>query len=272
MFPHDVVANAPRIISDLRAIFPPQQGTFLIGPMAKLGWGTPTLVSLSLGVIIEIPGNVAILGVLQRRAADRGRPAARPAGELRRRDRVRQQARATSSPRCSTRASSSITLDGEMGALVAFGDDANLLVSVGGFHPSFTPPPLPFPSPKRIAISILDEDAARIRADAYFAVTTNTVQFGARAELYFGFSVVQRAGALRASTRCCSSRPFTSSCEISASVSLKAFGVGVFSVGLDFTLEGPTPWHVARQRRRSRCCSSRSRRRSTRRGASRATA
>ena len=46
MFPQDVVANAPRIISDLRAFFPPQQGTFLIGPMAKLGWGTPTLVSL----------------------------------------------------------------------------------------------------------------------------------------------------------------------------------------------------------------------------------
>ena len=66
MFPQDVVANAPRIISDLRAFFPPQEGTFLIGPMAKLGWGAPTLVSVSLGIIIEIPpGNVAILGVLR---------------------------------------------------------------------------------------------------------------------------------------------------------------------------------------------------------------
>ena len=37
-------------------IFPPYVGKFLIGPMAKLGWGTPTLVSVSLGVIIEIPG------------------------------------------------------------------------------------------------------------------------------------------------------------------------------------------------------------------------
>ena len=55
MFPRDVVANAPRIISDLRTFFPPQQGTFLIGPMAKLGWGEPTLVSLSLGVIVADP-------------------------------------------------------------------------------------------------------------------------------------------------------------------------------------------------------------------------
>ncbi len=66
MFPQNVVANAPRIISDLSALFPPQPGTFLIGPMAKLGWGEPTLVSVSLGVIIEIPpGDIAILGVLK---------------------------------------------------------------------------------------------------------------------------------------------------------------------------------------------------------------
>ena len=64
LFPQDVVANAPRIISDLKAIFPPQDGIFLIGPMAKIGWGTPTLISLSLGVIIEIPpSDVAILGI-----------------------------------------------------------------------------------------------------------------------------------------------------------------------------------------------------------------
>ena len=47
------------------AFFPPRGGTFLIGPMAKLGWGTPTLISLSLGIIIEIPGNIAIVGVLK---------------------------------------------------------------------------------------------------------------------------------------------------------------------------------------------------------------
>ncbi len=40
MFPQDVMANAPRIISDLQAIFPPQEGIFLIGPMAKIGWGS----------------------------------------------------------------------------------------------------------------------------------------------------------------------------------------------------------------------------------------
>ena len=40
MFPQDIIANAPRIISDLRAIFPPQNGTFLIGPWRKLAGAT----------------------------------------------------------------------------------------------------------------------------------------------------------------------------------------------------------------------------------------
>src|SRR5262249_24004180 len=66
LFPQGVIiANAARIISDLRAIFPPRNDIFLIGPMAKLGWGSPTLISVSFGIVIEIPGNTAILGVLR---------------------------------------------------------------------------------------------------------------------------------------------------------------------------------------------------------------
>ena len=105
MFPTDIVANAPRIISDLRTIFPPRQGTFLIGPMAKLGWGTPTLISLAIGVIIEIPGNVAIVGVLKIALPTADAPLvvvqANFAGAIE----FDQASAASSSPRCSSRAS-----------------------------------------------------------------------------------------------------------------------------------------------------------------------
>ena len=48
-------------------------GRFLIGPMAKLGWGTPTLISLELGLVLEMPRpGFAILGVLRVHAAGRG--------------------------------------------------------------------------------------------------------------------------------------------------------------------------------------------------------
>jgi hypothetical protein len=242
LFPHDVVANAPRIISDLRAIFPPQQGRFLIGPMAKLGWGTPTLVSLSLGVIIEIPGNVVILGVLRLALPTADKPLIQLqvsfVGALEfDRKRIWFFASLFDS-RVLT-----IPLDGEMGLLMAYGDEPNFVLAVGGFHPRFTPPPLPFPAPRRISVAILNEANARILAEGYFAVTSNTAQFGARAELFFGMDAFSVSGHLSFDALFRFS-PFSFLIEVGASVSLKAFGVGMLSIRLEFALEGPAPWRA----------------------------
>ena len=103
----------------------------------------------------------------------------------------------------------------------------NFVLSVGGFHPRFTPPPLPFPSPQRHR----DQHRQRRRSRASASRATsrsrrNTVQFGARAE-----------AVLRASTRSASQghlgfdalfqfSPFYFIVEISASFSVKVFGVG----------------------------------------------
>ncbi|MGY0459555.1 DUF6603 domain-containing protein [Kitasatospora sp. cg17-2] len=242
MFPQDVVANAPRILSDLRAFFPPEQGKFLIGPMAKIGWGTPTLVSVSLGVVIEIPGNLAILGVLK---------CALPTEELALlvlkvafigavefdKSRLWFFAQLFES-RILT-----MTIDGGMGLLVAWGDNPDLVLTVGGFHPSFRPPPLPFPVPNRLAVDILNRPGALIRVSGYFALTSNTVQFGAAAELRLGFDDFGVEGHLSFDALFRFS-PFSFVIEIAADVSLKAFGVGLFSIDLRFRLEGPSPWRA----------------------------
>ncbi|MCB9308259.1 MAG: hypothetical protein H6565_16810 [Lewinellaceae bacterium] len=242
MFPQNPVENAPQIISDLRTIFPPYEGKFLIGPMAKLGWGTPTLISVSLGVIIEIPGNIAILGVLK---------VALPTEEAALILLQVNFAGAIEFDKKRLYFFASIfesrilflTIEGEMGLLVAWGNDANFVVSVGGFHPRFDPPPLPFPNPKRIAVNILDTSIARIRVEGYFAVTSNTVQFGAKAELKIDVSVAQVEGHL-AFDALFQFSPFFFIIEISASVSLKVFGIGLFSISLHLSLEGPTPWRA----------------------------
>jgi hypothetical protein len=242
LFPKDVIANAPRIISDLRTIFPPEEGKFLIGPMAKLGWGTPTLVSLSLGIIIEIPGDIAILGVLKVALPTVDAPLlvlqVNFIGKIEfDKKRIWFFASLFESRLLF------MTLEGEMGLLVAFGDDANFVVSVGGFHPQFNPPPLPFPSPKRIAINYINEPNARIRVMNYFAVTSNTAQLGAHAELFFGLSEVSVEGHMGFDALIQFS-PFNFIVEVSASVALKAFGVGVFSISLRFALSGPNPWRA----------------------------
>lgn len=242
MFPHDVVANAPRIISDLRAIFPPEEGKFLIGPMAKLGWGTPTLVSLSLGIIIEIPGNIAILGVLR---------VALPADDVAVVVIQVNFAGAIEFDKKRVYFFASLfdsrvlflTIEGEMAVVAAFGDDATFVLSVGGFHPSFNPPPLPVPTPRRIAVNILNTDVARIRVEGYFAVTSNTVQFGAHAEAFFGFSAVNINGEIGFDALFQFS-PFHFTIEVSASFSAEVFGFGLFSIRLRGSLEGPTPWRI----------------------------
>jgi hypothetical protein len=242
LFPRDVVAYAPRIISDTRAIFPPHEGTFLVGPMAKMGWGTPTLISLSLGIVIEIPGNVVILGRL--RAALPTEDAAVLVlqvsfiGALEF-DKQRVWFFAT----LYESRVLFITLEGEMGLLMAYGDDPNFVLSVGGFHPRFTAPALPFPTPRRLTLSLINESWARVRAEAYFAVTSNTVQIGCRIEAFFGFDACSVEGYLSFDALLRFS-PFYLIVDISAGFDVKVFGVGCFGVHLRGTLEGPTPWIV----------------------------
>jgi hypothetical protein len=244
MFPHDVVANAPRIISDLKTFFPPQPGTFLIGPMAKLGWGEPTLVSLSLGVIVEVPpGDIALLGVL-RMALPADDEAilvlnVNFAGAL---EFSKQRLYFFASLYDSHVLF--ITIDGEMGLLFAWGDNADFVVSVGGFHPRFTSPPLPFPAPRRISISIINESYAKIRADAYFAVTTNTVQFGTHCEFYFGFDACNVSGHAGFDALIQFS-PFHFIVEIQTTFAVTVFGMGLLGIDIDLALEGPTPWHAS---------------------------
>src|SRR5690606_19031318 len=67
LFPTDIVANADRILSDLRQVFPPERGRFVFGPMARITWGTPTLIVADVGLLLEVPEPVrlAILGVVR---------------------------------------------------------------------------------------------------------------------------------------------------------------------------------------------------------------
>ena len=242
LFPTNVIENAPKIISDLKVIFPPEQGTFLIGPMAKIGWGTPVLISLSLGIIIEIPGNLVILGRLRVNLPTEDSPVILlqvtflGAIEFAKR-RIWFFASLFESRVLF------ITLDGEMGLLMDFSDNPNFVLSVGGFHPRYTAPALPFPSPNRIALNIINESFARVRIEGYFAVTTNSVQFGARAEAFFGFDALSVEGHLSLDVLLRFS-PFYFIVEISAGFTVKVFGLGVWGVRLRGSLEGPAPWRI----------------------------
>ncbi|WP_286970144.1 DUF6603 domain-containing protein [Flavobacterium sp. UBA4854] len=242
MFPQNVIANAPRIISDLKAIFPTYKDKFLIGPMAKIGWGTPTLISLSLGIIIEIPGNIAILGVLKVVLPTDVAPI------------VKIQVlfvgiidfdKKMLSFDASLYESSilTMTLEGDMAVRLKWGDNPDFLLTVGGFHPSYTPPPLSLPTMRRLSLNILNTDIALIRVECYQAVTSNTVQFGAKAEIIFDLSVCSIQGYIGFDALF-QFNPFYFIIEVSACFKLSAAGMDILSVRVRMSLEGPTPWRA----------------------------
>lgn len=244
MFPQNIIANAPRIISDLRKFFPVMQDTFLIGPMVKIGWGTPNLLSVSMGLILEFPeANITILGVIKVVLPDENADVLRLQvnfiGRLEPSNKLLWFYAELYDSRVLF-----ITLEGGMGLFVHWGSPANFVVSVGGFHPRYNPPPLPFPAPPRLAVNILNTSSARVRIEAYFAVTSNSVQFGAKVEVFFGVSAFNIQGHL-AFDALFQFDPFFFSFGLSISLSVKVFGIGLFSVGFSGILEGPTPWHIA---------------------------
>ena len=249
MFPQDVIANAPRIISDLRAIFPPQNGTFLIGPMAKIGWGEPTLISLSLGVIIEIPPGrrrhprYPARGPARRRRRDSGAP-----GQLRRRAGIRQATLLLLRHPCSTRTSSSSRSPARWACCsptettpISSSQSADFIRNSIRRRCR---------SPRRSAsrIDLINESFARIHAEGYFAVTTNTVQFGTHSDFFFGFSACSVSGTSGFDALIQFS-PFHFIAEISTQFSVKVFGIGVYGVGIDVSLEVPRRGTCMAQRR-----------------------
>lgn len=242
MFPTDVIANAPAIISDMQAIFPVKEGYFLIGPMAKIGWGTPTLISLSLGVIIQLPDpKIAILGVLKIVLPTEEAAVLKlqvnflgtidPSNQL-----ITFDASLFDSNILKV-----LTLTGDMAVRLRWGDKPDFILSAGGFHPEYGPT-MSMPALQRIGIKILDLEQARIQVLTYFALTSNTVQFGARADCYFGLDGFSVYGYMGFDTLMQFS-PFCFEALAASGFTLDT-ALGDASIRINARLKGPTPWYV----------------------------
>lgn len=244
MFPTNIIQNAPRIISDLRQIFPPQDGKFLVGPMAKIGWGTPTIVTIELGIIIEVPEpiRIALLGIIRAILPEERAAILKLQVNFLGAWEQDKQLISFDAGLFDSRLLA-FPLAGDMAFRLKYGDDPNFLLTVGGFHPAFTPPPLSLPNIARLSMSLLKGNNPRLLLQAYFAITSNTVQFGAKLEFYakaWKFSV-EGFLALDALFQF---SPFYFIVGISGGVAVKAGSSVLFSIGLELTLSGPTPWNA----------------------------
>lgn len=244
LFPENPIANITKIISDLEAIFPIKQDQFFLGVMARITWNTPAILTVEAGLAIEFPNpvKIAILGVIRCILPDPEAAIIRLnvafAGIIDFEKKLLSFDASIFDSKILT-----ITLEGDMALRVSWGDQPDFLVSVGGFHPSYTPAPhLELLPMKRMTVNILSGNP-KLVLTAYFALTTNTIQFGAALDFSFKIGSFGIYGHLGFDVLIQFS-PFRFIAGISASVEVKMGSTTLFSIGLEFNLEGPTPWRA----------------------------
>ena len=209
--------------------------------MGKIGWGTPTIITLELGILIEIPATgFKILGVLKALLPEEENPLLRLQvnflGIIDFENRFISFDASLYDSKILT-----FTLTGDMALRLGFGDKPVFLLSVGGFHPAFKEVPADLKNMRRLTISLYDGEDARIIIQTYLAVTSNTAQFGARAELFaqkgsfniygfVGYDVLFQFS------------PFKFIADFAAGVALRRHSSVIMSIRVSGQLSGPKPW------------------------------
>jgi hypothetical protein len=133
-------------------------------------------------------------------------------------------------------------ISGQMAMRMNWGDSPNFALAVGGFHPAFQPP-AGFPKLKRVAIEFSASKKLKLHCEAYFALTSNTVQFGGLASLSAsaaGFTVVGSVGF----NVLIQFDPFHFIVDFHVSLQLKRGSRNLFKVKVEGKIEGPRPLHL----------------------------
>ncbi len=253
LFPVDIVANADRILSDLQQVFPPARGRFLFGPMAKISWGTPPLLTADVGLIVEVPEPIrlAILGVVRGILPTESTAIVKLQVNFLGVLELAEQYFAFDASLFESKLLA-FPLTGDMALRLTWGADPNFLLSVGGFHPAYQPPPLRLPALRRLTVALLDGDNAKLTREVYFAITSNTAQVGARVELSASAWKFTAYGFLSFDALF-QFNPFAFVAEVTAMLALRVGSSTIASIKLTLTLEGPTPWKAKGEARLKLC-------------------
>ncbi|MFI7494380.1 DUF6603 domain-containing protein [Kocuria sp. M4R2S49] len=185
--PEDPVRNAPLLLADMGVVFPPAEGVAVVGPTLRLSWAE--LVQFDIGVFLELPGPRRIVLLGSARAAVENPSGGRPYLQIRldilgAAD-FAQHTVAFDAVLIDSHLLEVLDLTGGAAFRLSWGTEPYVVLTVGGFHPAYSPAPLAFPgSLSRVAmVRGAPTDVLYLRFEGYFAITTNTLQFGASVEV-----------------------------------------------------------------------------------------
>ena len=181
--PPDPEASGGQFVSKLAGLFPPATGRHVFAPTARIIWGTPTLITIELALVLELPSPVrlVVLGRLRAVLPDEREAIVRLQVDMLGVIDFDRREVAVDATLVDSRLAQ-FALTGDMALRMSWGAQPSFLLAVGGFHPRFTAPP-GFPALQRVAVALAGGDNPKLRLEAYLALTSNTVQFGARVDL-----------------------------------------------------------------------------------------
>jgi hypothetical protein len=243
LFPADPIANAATILDHTAAIFPPRSRQYVFGPMAKIAFGQPPLIEGKIGVVIELgaEARVLILGALATQLPTKDAPLVSLTlsffGDI-------ELAAQTISFDATLQNSRVLTyaVSGDIAVRTGWAPRIEHVVSYGGLHPQY-PRPANLPDLRRLAINF-GTDNPRVTVTAYHALTLNSLQFGARGELYAKGPKVPFVGRLAAEGNAYFDaliyfNPFAFDAALGGSLSLLVDDDVVMGLGFDLRMTGP---------------------------------
>lgn len=242
LFPQNPITDAVRLLGTIESVLPAKEGFHVFGPMVKIFWGgSVKLVEFEVGVFIEIggPTRVALIGRAWSKL---------PSEETQLLvlnvdvfgiidfgdERIALDAFLFDSKILR------FPFDGQMALRADWSEgEANFALSVGGFHPRFQAIPPGFPTLRWLMVSV-GSGNPRLTLMMYLAITTNTLQIGAKLDLWAkkaGFTITGGAGfdALIVFS------PFSFLVILNIWVNVKKWGIEL-GVSLELELSGPNPF------------------------------
>lgn len=252
LFPEDPLGDSTQLIAQIDDYFPLMDGNTVVGPVVMLGWGSPTIITAQLGVVVSLPdGVIAVMGSVPALLPVPDAPLLTLNMDSLGVVDVSAGTFSLSASLYDSRLLATIDLGGDMAMYLRTSDQPYFLLSVGGYHPSFHPPSTVPPSMhdlRRMSASIAIADVVTVTIQAYFAVTSNSLQFGASVNLeasveiwpttytargWFEFDVLLIFS------------PFKIVADLSAGVGIYAGNKELMGVDLAAHLEGPEPWYAS---------------------------
>jgi hypothetical protein len=242
--PQDPIRNESSLLADLDSAFPVAPGVSVVGPTVQLVWAE--LVTFDIGVFIELPGptRIVLLGSAHATVDQPG--GGKPylsirvdiVGEID----LQASTASFDAALVDSQLLGILDITGGAAFRLSWGDQPYAVLTLGGFNPAYNPEPLVFPSSlTRIAmVHGTPNDSLYLRFEGYFAITTNTLQFGAaiQAVIQSGSFNVQGIVAFDALVVF---EPFHFQFDIRASVHVRYKSHDLAGLTLTGSLAGPGP-------------------------------